>query len=110
MTALEHRLASLQRAQASRLKRSRLRRRLHDLGRRDGAREAMRVLVQEGDQYPNIEIGDFLLMIPGVGQRKCRQLLSRLELSPWRPIRELSQGRREQVAEGIEEILRRRFW
>lgn len=95
----EQRQAALVHANEVRIQRSRLRRRLHELGRGSGPAEAKRVLVEEAEQYASMTIGEFLLMVPGVGPQRARRLLSQLEISPWRSVRDLSQGRRIALAD-----------
>lgn len=100
---LEQRAQALTIANDRRLQRVDLKRRVKQMGRA-GARESSRALLHDHELVGRVDIGDYLLWVPGIGRERAKDILRRqeFEISPWRAIYELTERQRAALALELE--------
>jgi hypothetical protein len=106
-TTEEQKMAALEHANDRRIWRAHLRARVKTMGR-DGALELSRVLLHDHEMVDRMDIGDYLMLAPGVGRQTAKRMLRRsrsayeVEVSPWRQICNLSERERAALALELE--------
>jgi hypothetical protein len=98
-TAELQKMLALEHANDRRTWRAHLRARVKANGR-DGALELSRVLLHDHEMVDRMDIGDYLLMAPGIGRQTAKRMLRRyeIEISPWRMVCDLSERQRAGLA------------
>ena len=101
---LAQRKAALVSAQDRRLRRVELKASVKRAGR-DGGRDLARVLLHEHELIDNMDIGEYLMWMPGWGKKTIRYLLKDrpFRIDPWHAIGDLTERQRAGLALALEE-------